>query len=113
MAATGADVKAVSTFHAALPKLKEDEAKAIKAKVLVNHGADDKFIPQEAIEAFKKTLGEAKVSLDFREYKGVVHSFTVKGADDRKIDGMKYDKDADEKSWAATTKLFEEAFGKK
>jgi len=112
LAATGADLKAISTFHAALPPLKADEAKAIKAKVLINHGADDKFIPQKAIDDFKKTLGGAKVDLDFREYKGAVHSFTVKGADDKKIDGMKYDKDADEKSWAATKKLFEEAFKK-
>ncbi|MCU0702936.1 MAG: dienelactone hydrolase family protein [Fimbriiglobus sp.] len=112
LAASGADVKAVSTFHAALPKLKDDEAKAIKAKVLVNHGADDKFIPAEAIAAFQKAMADAKVSLDFREYKGAVHSFTVKTADEKKLDGMKYDKDADEKSWSATKTLFAEAFKK-
>ncbi len=113
LAASGADLKAVSTFHAALPSLKADEAKAIKAKVQVHHGADDKFIKQEAIDAFKKALADTKVSLDFVDYKGAVHSFTVKDADARKIDGMKYDKDADEKSWAATKTLFAEAFGKK
>lgn len=113
LAATGADLKAVSTFHAALPKLKDDEAKAIKAKVQVHHGADDKFISQEAIDGFKKTMADAKVDLTFQEYKGVVHSFTVKDADAKKIEGMKYDKEADEKSWAATKKLFEEAFGRK
>lgn len=112
LAATGADIKAIATFHSAQPKLKDDEAKAIKAKVQVHHGADDKFIPAEAIETFKKTLEGAKVSLDFREYKGCVHSFTVKGADDRKVDGMKYDKDADEKSWEAMKKLFDEQFKK-
>ena len=84
LAASGADLKAVVTFHAALPKLTADEAKAIKAKV----------------------------SLDFREYLGAVHSFTVKGADDHKIDGMAYSKEADEKSWAAMKALFEEVFKK-
>lgn len=113
LAATGADLKAVSTFHAALPGFKPEEAKAIKAKVQVHHGAADTFIKPEAIEAFKKALTDAKVSLDFHDYKGVVHSFTVKGADDKKIEGMKYDKEADEKSWAATKKLFDDAFGKK
>lgn len=113
LAASGADLKAVSTFHAGLPKLTADEAKAIKAKVLVNNGEADTFISAEAIEGFKKTLTDAKVSLDFVQYKGVVHSFTVKDADAKKLDGMKYDKEADEKSWAATRKLFEEAFGKK
>lgn len=113
LAAAGTDLKAVSTFHAGLPKFTADDAKKIKAKVLVNHGAADKFIPSDAVTGFKKALEDAGVSLDFREYTGVVHSFTVKGADDRKIDGMKYDKEADEKSWAATQKLFADAFGKK
>jgi dienelactone hydrolase len=112
LAASGADLKAIATFHAALPKLKPEEAKAIKAKVLVCHGADDKFIPAQAIADFKKALADGHVSLDFQEYPGAVHSFTVKGADDRKLDGMKYNKDADEKSWAAMTKLFEETLKK-
>ena len=112
LAASGADLKAVATFHAALPKLKDEEAKAIKAKVLVCHGADDKFIPAQAIADFKKAMTDAKVSLDFQEYKGCVHSFTVPGADKHKIDGMKYDKEADEKSWASMKKLFEETLKK-
>jgi dienelactone hydrolase len=113
LAAGGADLKAVSTFHAGLPKLTAGEAKAIKAKVQVHNGEADTFISAEAIDGFKKVLADAKVSLDFVQYKGVVHSFTVKDADAKNIPGMKYDKDADEKSWAATKKLFEETMGKK
>jgi dienelactone hydrolase len=112
LAATGADLKAVVTFHSALPKLKDEEAKAIKAKVQVNHGAEDKFIGADTITAFKKTMETAKVNLDFIDHPGAVHSFTVKGAEDRKLDGMKYDKDADEKSWKSMSKLFEEVFKK-
>jgi dienelactone hydrolase len=112
LAASGADLKAVVTFHSALPKLSADDAKAIKAKVLVCHGADDKFIMPDAITGFKKALEEAKVPLDFQEYKGAVHSFTVKGADDHKIDGMAYNKDADEKSWASMKALFADVFKK-
>jgi dienelactone hydrolase len=112
LAASGADLKAVTTFHAALPAIKPEEAKKITAKVQVHHGADDGFISAESIAAFKKTLSEAKVSLDFQEYKGCVHSFTVPGADKHKIPGMKYDRDADEKSWAAMKKLFADQFKK-
>ncbi len=112
LAATGADLKAVVTFHSALPKITPEEAKAIKAKVLVCHGADDKFIPAEAIAAFKKTMEEAKVPLDFQEYKGAVHSFTVEGADKHKLPGMAYNKVADEKSWASMKALFAEVFKK-
>jgi dienelactone hydrolase len=110
LAAAGADLKAVSTFHAGLPKFTADDAKAMKAKVQVHNGEADTFISAEAIEGFKKVLADAKVSLDFVQYKGVVHSFTVKDADAKNIPGMKYDKEADEKSWAATKKLFEETF---
>src|SRR5437868_4041249 len=41
LAYTGADLKAVATFHAALPIPDAEQARAIKAKVLVNHGAAD------------------------------------------------------------------------
>jgi dienelactone hydrolase len=112
LAASGADLKAISTFHAALPKLKDEDAKAIKAKVQVHHGADDTFISADSIATFKKALADAKVSLDFQKYKGCVHSFTVPAADKKKIDGMKYDKKADEESWAAMTKLFAETLKK-
>jgi dienelactone hydrolase len=108
----GADLKAIATFHAALPNPKPEEAQKVKAKVLVCHGEADKFIPEKAIADFKKAMTDAKVSLDFQSYPGVVHSFTVKGADAKKIDGMKYDKEADEKSWAAMKKLFEETLKK-
>jgi len=112
LAATGADLKAVVTFHSALPTLKPEEAKAIKARVLVCHGADDKFIKPESIDSFKSTMAEAKVNFEFVAYPGAVHSFTVPEADKHKIDGMAYNKDADEKSWASMKKLFGEVFKK-
>ena len=112
LAATGADLKAVVTFHSALPKFSEAEAKKIKAKVLVCHGADDYFIKPEVIEAFKKALTEAKVPLTFEEYPGAVHSFTVPGADKHAVKGMGYNAAADAKSWSSMKKLFEDAFKK-
>jgi len=112
LAVTGADLKAVVTFHSALPTLKPEEAKAIKARVLVCHGADDKFIKPESIDAFKKMMEDAKVSFTFESYPGAVHSFTVPDADARKIDGMAFNKSADEKSWGEMKKLFGEVFKK-
>lgn len=112
LGASGAKLKAIVTFHAALPQFKPDEAKNITAKVLICHGKDDFFISPESIAAFKKALDEAKVSYTFEEYPGAVHSFTAKDADKVAIKGMAYNKDADEKSWASMKKLFEEAFKK-
>jgi dienelactone hydrolase len=112
LAYSGADLKAVATFHAALPTPTADEAKAIKAKLLIAHGGDDKFISEKSIAAFKDSLGNAKVNFLFLSFPGVVHSFTVPDADKANNPGMKYDKAADEKSWKAMQELFQERFGK-
>ena len=112
LAYSGADLKAVATFHAALPTPTADEAKAIKPKIYIAHGEDDFFIPKEAIAAFKEALDEAKVTYTFESFPGVVHSFTVPGADKVGMKGMKYDKAADEKSWKEMQALFKETLGR-
>jgi len=76
--------------------------------VLVCHGADDFFISKESIDKFQTAMKEAKVDLKFDSYPGVVHSFTVPGADKHMIKGMAYNADADKKSWEAMKELFKE-----
>lgn len=112
LAYSGADLKAVATFHAALPAPTEAEAKAIKPRLYVAHGADDPFIPKEAIDKFKGALDGAKVKYTFEAFPNVVHSFTVPGADKHMIKGMKYDKAADEKSWKEMQALFKDTLGR-
>ena len=112
LAYTGADLKAVATFHAALPAPTADEAKSLKARVLICHGGADTFIPEAAIKSFREPLDKAGSKYEFVAYPGVVHSFTVPGADARNLPGMKYDKQADEDSWKRMTKLFADQFGK-
>ena len=102
----------MATFHAALPAPTEVEAKQVKARLLVCHGGDDSFIPAEAVKAFRDALDKAGVKYEFVSYPGVRHSFTVPGADKHGIDGLKYDKAADEGSWKRMQKLFAETLGK-
>ena len=49
-------------------------------------------------------------------YPGARHSFTVPEADATakkfNLDGLRYNKEADEKSWADMRKLFKETLGK-
>jgi len=110
LAYTGADLKAVVTFHAALPMPSEEQAKAIKARLLINHGADDSFVPAETIQKFKAALDQAKVDYQFISYPGAVHSFTVKGSDEKGLKGMAYNQEADKKSWKAMLDLFNQVF---
>jgi dienelactone hydrolase len=112
LAYSGADVKAVVSFHGALPTASEDDAKQIKSAILVCNGADDKFIPEKAIQSFREALDKAGVKYDFVSYPGAVHSFTVKDADKHNNPGMKYNKEADEDSWKRMQQLFEDKLGK-
>jgi dienelactone hydrolase len=107
LAYTGADLDAVSTFHAALPAATAEEAKQIKAELQINHGADDPMVNAEAVAGFKKPLEETEVKFEVIQYPGAVHSFTVPGAEKVGIPGIAYNKDADEKSWQAMQDLFE------
>jgi dienelactone hydrolase len=107
----GAPLKAVATFHAALPAPTEEQAKAIRARILVCHGADDTFISPDSIDKFKAALDAAKVKYRFESYLGAVHSFTVAGADKKEIKGMAYNEAADKKSWQQMRDLFKETLG--
>jgi dienelactone hydrolase len=113
LAYAGADVKAVVTFHAGLPTPTPEQAKQIKAKLLINNGADDKFVSQASIDKFKQALDAAKVDYRFINYPGAVHSFTVADADKHMLPGMAYNANADKKSWAAMKSLFDQVFGAK
>jgi dienelactone hydrolase len=112
LAASGAPLKAVSTFHAGLPPLTADQAKQIKARVLINNGADDGFVSKEAIDKLKAALDSAGVKYEFENYAGAVHSFTVKDAEKHEVKGMAYNEAADTKSWQHMQDLFKETLGK-
>lgn len=112
LAFAGADLKAVATFHAALPVPTPEEVKAIKPQLLVCTGAADKGIPPKAVEAFKAALEKGGVKPHIVSFPGVVHSFTVAEADKVGNENMKYNRDADAKSWQMMKELFHQAFAK-
>ena len=112
LAFSGADLKAVVSFHGALPTPAPADVKQIKGTILICHGADDSFIPEKAIKDFREALDKGGVKYDFVAYPGAKHSFTVADADKHGIDGLKYDKAADEDSWKRLQKLFADKLGK-
>ena len=110
LAYSGADLAAVVTFHAALPVPDAGQARAIKAKVLINHGAADSFVPEDACQKLRAALGAAKVDFEFIYYGGAVHSFTVAGAEKVGNPGLAYNAAADRRSWHAMMDLFHDVF---
>lgn len=113
LAYTGADLDAVVTFHAGLPTPTPEQAKAVRAQILVCHGADDKFVSEESIKKLKEALDAASVKFRVETYPGAVHSFTVPGADKHMMPGMAYNAETDKKSWASMKAVFDEVFGAK
>lgn len=76
----GADLAGVVTFHGNLDSVDPNEAKNIKAKVLVLHGAIDPYVPAAQVDAFQKEMDEAKVDYQLVKFSGAVHAFTNKNA---------------------------------
>ena len=115
LAFAGTDLKAVVSFHGGLVTPKADEVKAIKAAILICNGADDTFIKPESIKEFREALDKNGGKYQFKNYSGAIHSFTVPEADETaKKFGIpiKYNEEADKKSWADMLALFKETLGK-
>lgn len=112
MARNGVDLDGVVSFHGALIPLDPAAPRNVKAEVLVCNGADDPFITQEHIDAFKKEMTDANAKFEFINLPGAKHSFTSPEADKVGIEGIAYNADADQKSWVAATALFKRVFGK-
>jgi dienelactone hydrolase len=96
--------------HAGLSVPDAEQAKAIKAKLLICHGAADKFIPEETAVKFRAALEEAKVDYAMVYFGNAKHSFTVKGIDAKGVEGLAYNAEAEHRSWQYMRLLFNEVF---
>lgn len=112
LARSGAPVAGVVSFHGDLATPTPEDAKNIKGKVLVCHGADDPFVPEKTVAAFEDEMRKAGVDWQLIAYGDAVHSFTNPGAGDNKKAGAAYNAKADHRSWEAMKQFFAEIFGK-
>jgi dienelactone hydrolase len=108
---TGADLAAAVSFHGALIVPDAKQTKAIKASILICHGAADSFIPEEACQQTRAALDKGHVDYEMIYFGGAQHSFTNPDADKKGLPGMSYNAHADHRSWAAMTNLFRDVFG--
>jgi dienelactone hydrolase len=76
LARSGTPVQGVVSFHGNLDTPNAADAKAIRTSVLVLHGADDPYVPQEQVQAFTDEMRNAKIDWQLNSYGGAVHSFT-------------------------------------
>ncbi len=99
LARAGADLAGAASFHGNLSTPTPADAKNIKGKVIIFHGADDPFIPKAQVEAFHEEMKGAGVDWQLVAFGGAVHSFTVKEAGNDPRQGMAYHEAADRRSW--------------
>lgn len=108
LARSGADVKGIVSFHGGLENPTPEDAKKIKAKSLILHGAIDPYVPPKEVDAFQKEMNDAGVDYQFVAYSGAVHSFTNPAAGSDISKGAAYDKKADQRSFKAMRQFLEE-----
>ncbi len=110
LARSGANIAGVVSFHGNLDTPDPNDAKNIKCKILVCHGADDPHVTWDQVLAFVDEMRAAKVDYQFIAYSGAVHSFTNPASGDDPSQGVAYNAEADHRSWAHMKLFFDEIF---
>jgi dienelactone hydrolase len=110
LARSGADIKGFVSFHGGLSTPTPQDAKNIRGKVLVLHGADDPYVKAEEVAAFQNEMRTAGADWQFVSYGNAVHSFTNRAAGSDNSKGAAYNEKADTRSWEAMKIFFAEIF---
>lgn len=109
LARSGAELKAVVSFHGVLAtKLPAAEGQ-VKASVLVLTGAEDPLAPPDQVAAFEAEMRSAGVT-DWQvvSYGNTLHGFANPAADGSMMRTAMYHPQSDRRSWAAMQALFGE-----
>jgi len=117
MARYGADLKAVGSFHGALPLgvAAAGEGGEVTARVAVYHGEDDVLIPGEAVSAFKAEMDKTGADCLFVPLPTALHGFSnpVATTNGQKYGlPLRYDERADNASWNHMQLVFQSAFSR-
>lgn len=113
MAREGVDLRGVASFHGMLSSDKPAQPGQVKAKILVETGAEDTMAPPDDIAAFKREMDAAGASYHVDVLDGAKHGFTNPDADAlaKKFDlPIGYNAAADRKSWQAMQAFFKKIF---
>ncbi len=116
LAYTGVPLTGIVSFHGGPVVPTDEQAAAIKGKVLICHGAIDPFIKPEQLHGLLTALDKAKVDYEFVSYAGAVHAFTnpnaTRLAQTTGLTGIGYNEAAANRSWQHMQDFFGEIFAK-
>ena len=104
LARSGADVKAVVSFHGLLKTPLPAEPGVVKAKVLALTGKQDPYAPAADVEGFQKEMEAAQVDWQLTLYGRGYHAFSEPEAVQMtNIPGIRYDPLLEKLSWSQAT----------
>jgi carboxymethylenebutenolidase len=86
------------------PPLEYVDASKVKMPLLGHWATQDQAFPISGVDALEKKLREAKVKFEFHRY-NAKHAFANEAADTKKLDMLKYDRQAAELAWQRTTEF--------
>jgi dienelactone hydrolase len=108
----GANLAGVVSFHGNLSGAPANKG-LLKAKILVCNGAADKFVSEQEIAQFKRSMDSIGADYTFKSYAGATHAFTNPAATET---GKKfkmpiaYNQEADAASWNDMKSFFAKIF---
>jgi len=111
LARSGAEVAGVVSFHGGLDSPASPDARNIRARVLILHGADDPYVPAEQVAGFEEEMRKGGVDWQMIAYGNAVHGFTNPAHGNDNSKGAAYNAAADARSWLAMRQFLDEVVG--
>jgi dienelactone hydrolase len=111
LARSGADVKAVVSFHGLLNTESPAQIDQVSAKIAVYTGGKDPHVPRQHLDAFRAEMDNAQADYQITLFSNVFHSFTDPNADQTKNKGTQYDALATQLSWDGMLTLLNATIG--
>lgn len=109
LARSGLDARAIVSVHGTLTTTQPVESGAITAAILVCQGGSDPHCPISAVTTFGNEMNAGGVDWQMEIYGKAVHGFTHEDATGQMPD-VRYDADADARSFAAICTFLQIAF---
>lgn len=107
LARSGADVRAVVSFHGIPTTRAPAQSGSVKAEVAVYTGAKDPFAPVDQVDALRRELSDAGASYHITVFGEAEHAFTDPDIAAYNQKGCTYNAVADRVSWAGMMALLQ------
>ena len=110
LARFGEPMAGAVSIHGSLGTGERARSGAVRARLLVCHGALDPHVPLSDVTAFAEEMNGAGADWQLIIFGGALHGFTHSGAAPGAVPGVAYDPAADRRSFAATRAFLADIF---